>query len=505
MTSSSRNRRRRLDVVVPIVVTALLLAGVEFGASLLVTTAAPSTEPLRLVEGNDAVSQTLGWLDINLAPLDKDVDFLWRNRPSVEKRQPVNPQRWGGHDEWTIRNSSRRVRGPELADDPKPPGALRILCVGDSVTFGFNVDQDDSYPERLQAMLRERFPRRAIDVVNAGTPGWSFVQGLLFLEHEGLALQPNVVIMAFGANDRYFPAKVTDSERIGRLRALGTRWTELARLTLERTNAYRLVEQWFAPAVAADDTLSPACHQQVLETKRCRRVALGEIEAAVSAAARLTRDAGASLLLLNLDFMETDAVVAVKRAAQRERVPLLDLVAAYRLRRAVDEADRARRLGLMATRMPGRALGVRMPPTRVLFRVFVPPGATSVAVRGRAFTSGEEFAGALSDDGAGGDEIASDGVWSAWLSVPSDALMYQFLRDGALELVAQEPLPSSQATRQRDAVGEMIYPVEVFGDLFLMVERMHPDAAGHRSIAESVLEALPSLPAYAEWAGGKTT
>jgi lysophospholipase L1-like esterase len=108
----------------------------------------------------------------------------------------------------------------------KPGGEFRILCIGDSVTFGFNVDQSDSYPERLQAALRARFPGRPIRVINAGTPGWSWLQGVLFLEREGLALHPDLVIMAHGANDRFFAAKITDAERIGELRRPGVRWVE---------------------------------------------------------------------------------------------------------------------------------------------------------------------------------------------------------------------------------------------------------------------------------------
>jgi lysophospholipase L1-like esterase len=493
-------RLRLWDLVVPVLVTLLLLAGIEFGAGYFVASALPT----RSLGGDDAVSQTLGYLDINLAPLDKDVDYLWRNRRGVEKRQPVNPRRYGRHDEWTIRNSSRGLRAQELPESPKARDALRILCVGDSVTFGFNVDQDDTYPERLQALLRERFPHRQVDVVNAGTPGWSIVQGLLFLEREGLAMRPDVVVVAFGANDRYFPAKVTDRERIGRLGAVGVRWTESARLLLERTNTYRLVQRWFAPSTGSDETLSPGCRRQIAENGKCRRVGLEEIAAAVSAMHRITRDAGASLLMLNLDFMETDAVAAVRAVVDREHIAFMNLVSTWRWRRALDETERARRLGLVPARMPPRRLDGKVPETRALFRVAVPSGAGSVAVRGRAFTIGEAFGGPLSDDGTGGDEVARDDVWSGWLAVPSDALEYQYLRDGVLELEALDPLPSSQAARLRDAQGEMVYPVESFGDQFQMAERMHPDAAGHQFIAESVLGVLPSLPAFARWAGGAT-
>jgi acetoin utilization deacetylase AcuC-like enzyme len=47
-------------------------------------------------------------------------------------------------------------------------GAVRIACVGDSWTFGMNVDQDRSYPSRLAVHLREMRPALNVDVVNFG-------------------------------------------------------------------------------------------------------------------------------------------------------------------------------------------------------------------------------------------------------------------------------------------------------------------------------------------------
>ena len=494
-------RRRLFDIFGPILLTLALLAGIEVAAGLLLSPV--SSGSLRVVGGDDAVSRTLTYLDINLAPLDKDVDLLWRNRPDTEKRQPINPGRWGHHEEWTIRTSSRGLRGPE--PDRKSPDTLRILCVGDSVTFGFNVDQSDPFPERLQELLRARFPQRRIEVVNAGTPGWSWVQGVAYLEREGLVLQPDIVIMAHGANDRFFPSTTTDEERIGRLRETDVRWVEKLRSLLERTNTYRLVLRWFAPSPGPEGELTPGCRRQMLETGRCRRVGLDEIEASVSAAHRLVRQAGAAMMVLNLDFMETDAVTAVRRAVQREGIPFLDLVAQHRRRQAEDEAERARRLGLVQAQTSPRRMDGSARRTRVLFRVAVPSGAGSVAVKGRTFSTGEEFRAELSDDGLGGDEVAHDGVWSGWVAVRSDALFYQFLRDDVLELEALPPLPSSQGCRRRDAVGETIFPVEEFGDLFLMAEQMHPNAAGHRVLAESILEALPSIGEFARWADNRTS
>src|SRR5688572_20006356 len=310
----------------------------------------PSDDALRHVEGADAVSQTLAYLDINLVPLDKDVDFLWRPRANVEKTQPVNPRAFGRRDEWTIASNARGFRDKEPPPSEKPANELRILCIGDSVTYGFNVDQAATYPEHLQAALRTRWPGRPVRVINAGTPGWSWLQGVRFLEREGLALQPDIVVMAHGANDRFFPSKITDAERIGALERPSTRWIESARLLLERTATYRLVQSWFAAGGDAAADVSPGCRRQIADTGKCRRVGLDEIEDAIVTAARLTRNAGVDLVVLNVDFEETDAVGAIRGGARRANVQFVDVVSEYFARRAKAEDARARAANVAPTR-----------------------------------------------------------------------------------------------------------------------------------------------------------
>ena len=66
---------------------------------------------------------------------------------------------------FNVSTNSIGLRGPELAD-PKPE--IRIACVGDSVTFGWGVSYEESYPARLERLLIER--GRSVEVLNAGVP-----------------------------------------------------------------------------------------------------------------------------------------------------------------------------------------------------------------------------------------------------------------------------------------------------------------------------------------------
>src|SRR5262249_26619682 len=80
-------------------------------------------------------------------------------------------------------------------------GALRVACVGDSWTFGMNVDQERTYPSRLVARLRDAGAAPAVDVQNFGVLGYSSFQGLQLLRSRVLDQHPDVVPIGFGMND----------------------------------------------------------------------------------------------------------------------------------------------------------------------------------------------------------------------------------------------------------------------------------------------------------------
>src|SRR5204863_5478399 len=63
----------------------------------------------------------------------------------------------------------RLQRAVTRQERPPEPGEVRILCVGDSHTYGVGVEPDESYPAQLEQVLQARgVPAR---VVNGGAPG----------------------------------------------------------------------------------------------------------------------------------------------------------------------------------------------------------------------------------------------------------------------------------------------------------------------------------------------
>jgi lysophospholipase L1-like esterase len=105
--------------------------------------------------------------------------------------------------------NSEGLRAPEIP--PKGADEYRILSLGESTTFGVGVGDGETYSARLEEYLRERFPGREIRVINAGVSAYSSTQSLLWLEHRGLRLRPDLILLYHEIND-YLPATIRDTE-----------------------------------------------------------------------------------------------------------------------------------------------------------------------------------------------------------------------------------------------------------------------------------------------------
>ena len=85
-----------------------------------------------------------------------------------------------------------------LGPPPEAAGEPRIAVLGDSLTAGFGLPQEDAFPARLEAALRSE--GHAWRVIDAGVSGDTSAGGLARLDWV-LADEPEVVIVELGAND----------------------------------------------------------------------------------------------------------------------------------------------------------------------------------------------------------------------------------------------------------------------------------------------------------------
>jgi acyl-CoA thioesterase-1 len=74
-----------------------------------------------------------------------------------------------------------------------------VVCLGDSLTEGYGVEPEQSWPSLLEGRLRER-GHPAARVVNAGVSGATSASAVSRMRWL-LASGPDVVILALGAND----------------------------------------------------------------------------------------------------------------------------------------------------------------------------------------------------------------------------------------------------------------------------------------------------------------
>jgi hypothetical protein len=94
---------------------------------------------------------------------------------------------------------------PRAAALAPRPGERRILCVGDSHTFGIHLDASASYPGRLQSYL-DRAEGQAWRVVNLGYPGQNTAQIRSRLAENIAAYRPEIVCLWAGVNNSWSPA-----------------------------------------------------------------------------------------------------------------------------------------------------------------------------------------------------------------------------------------------------------------------------------------------------------
>jgi lysophospholipase L1-like esterase len=80
-------------------------------------------------------------------------------------------------------------------------GPVNIVAVGSSSTSGVGASSPEfSYPSRLEAELRQRFPKLEIHVINRGKNGEDAPEELARLPADVVALHPDVAIWQVGTN-----------------------------------------------------------------------------------------------------------------------------------------------------------------------------------------------------------------------------------------------------------------------------------------------------------------
>ncbi len=480
------------------------------------------------------------WLD-RLMILMPDDTLIWRNLPNVRRTYvdifspahteadrtallrrfvPTLPVEFRANPTWTISLNSQGYRNPE-APAAKPPSAVRIACVGDSWTFGMNVDQPRTYPSRLAARLHEVQAGTAFDVLNLGVLGYSSFQGLQLLKSRVLDLHPDIVAIGFGMNDSevagYRDRDMVTSARPG----FGARLLEAAKdLEFYKLLKYVSLTLKFHPKPVSDylkeEVATKGSGRVDYEAiEPWTRVSPSDFERNIREMIRLARDRGAAVILLDNELWPDSPYRPIlKTIAADSHVPLVDSLALVADARTGMERDIEARLGLARADRPD-------PPTRpdppdlpgpldlpdplvtVIFRVsrgdFPVPQALAIVGTDPQLGNYAPNTVSMHDDGKEGDERAGDGVWSlAATFAPGTRLAYVYTNSGARGRWEGLDVPHIRSVIVPPSPGRrpVYLPIETFGRLYMQADDWHTDAAGYDLIARAVADAVSAVLAH---------
>ena len=147
-----------------------------------------------LVGGGEALLWALG-LPGPSRPFEHD-EVYWITPPGLE-RAPWQHRETGRT--FAVSTDENGLRWP-LHATARPPGAQRVLLLGCSTTFGWGVDDTDTWPAVLERRLHDA-GRTDVEVLNGGQPGYTSFQGLWFYRTVARAYDPDVVVFGYVVQD----------------------------------------------------------------------------------------------------------------------------------------------------------------------------------------------------------------------------------------------------------------------------------------------------------------
>jgi len=100
-----------------------------------------------------------------------------------------------------IRTDARCLRVP-AQPEPPAPGALELVVLGDSVSFGWRVDYEQSYVARVAAQMQAAWGR-PVHLTNRSVPGYNSEQELRVLETQVLPHPPDLLLWHVDHNDAF--------------------------------------------------------------------------------------------------------------------------------------------------------------------------------------------------------------------------------------------------------------------------------------------------------------
>jgi lysophospholipase L1-like esterase len=232
-------------------------------------------------------------------------------------------------------------------------GKQRILFLGDSITFGYGVNDAEVVTERVHELLRGR--GMATEVINSAVPSYNMRQEVTFLETEGMRYSPDWVVVGVCWNDIGDKSAVR-VDAAGRLTTIDARpdgtepvQAEMSesplgyeiRNVIKRSRLmYGAMEGWRRLASRGTPDRQTVFRTDVLAGNDTEEVASGwdDVKSQVQRLKRLSEQGGFRVLMVTFpiplavegSFPKSSYPARLQEIAARENIPVLDLNDAYR-------------------------------------------------------------------------------------------------------------------------------------------------------------------------------
>ena len=157
----------------------------------------------RLLLGGFSILFTIGSLEVALRVANSREPVAEKAEPGLMAPAlamgwlPARNASWASvsasGDSFRLQINSTGQRGSELPPLSQP--GVRLLFLGDSITFGADVPEEETFVKRVQDRLTS--PEQRVTTINGGVPGYSTYQELAYHRYVGQQLRPDVVVLVF--------------------------------------------------------------------------------------------------------------------------------------------------------------------------------------------------------------------------------------------------------------------------------------------------------------------
>ena len=462
------------------------------------------------------------WLD-GLRMLESDDLVIWKNRPNIHRKYvdifspahseqektallgffPRLPNSLKGSPTWEVSLNSEGFRDVEFPKE-KPPSVFRIVCLGDSWTFGWNVAQNQAYPQTLKTVLKREFPEANFEVFNLGVGGYSSINGLMLLKTRVLDLKPDVVVLGFAMNEPNMAGvhnknASTAKESVTLLKTLGA--------IVNKSESFKLLQYWALLLKWKPEPIDRHIENISRHTTWKRKVvdndfdepwmkdSVKDFDNYHREMIKLARNHNISIVLLYNEFWTASPYLKIlQRISRDERVPLVDSSALISAAQKRMEEELERTLNLEARK---RERGNVDGEIEVVFRLFADKWSVpkAIYIAGNHPKLGNLIPNkiVMYDDGTHGDQKPTDHVWSYSATFPAGtSLFYVYTNSGeegkweGLDV----PYIRSFAVEAKNGEKKLYTPVESFGRIYMQADPWHTNAVGYELIARALLATL---------------